>query len=172
MPRTTSVYGKKSPEKTAVRPLTHGLYLFKFLSIPSCYKIFMNEYEGRKRREELVRGILDNVLAGLAIKLGKFHGYEMMQTVKKELDVNIGPSTIYPALARLEKKGYLNKPEWLMKNGKPRKTYTPDIVRCTELVDELQITASLATGSVTFGVIDQDDMTVSAKNRKTAYSRL
>ncbi|UCF45197.1 MAG: PadR family transcriptional regulator, partial [Candidatus Bathyarchaeota archaeon] len=49
-------------------------------------------------------------------------GYQVITKIRKTFGVYFGPSTIYPLLATLEKKGFVNS-EWNMKNERPRKVY-------------------------------------------------
>jgi DNA-binding PadR family transcriptional regulator len=50
------------------------------------------------------------------------HGYQIITKIRRSFGVYFGPSTIYPLLGTLEKKGYV-KSEWNMCNEKPRKVY-------------------------------------------------
>jgi DNA-binding PadR family transcriptional regulator len=50
------------------------------------------------------------------------HGYQIITKVRKTFGVYFGPSTIYPLLNALEKKGYV-KSEWNMNSERPRKVY-------------------------------------------------
>jgi DNA-binding PadR family transcriptional regulator len=50
------------------------------------------------------------------------HGYQIITKIRKTFGVYFGPSTIYPLLGTLEKKGYV-KSEWNMNNERPRKVY-------------------------------------------------
>jgi DNA-binding PadR family transcriptional regulator len=50
------------------------------------------------------------------------HGYQVITRIRKTFGVYFGPSTIYPLLNLLEKKGYV-KSEWNMSSERPRKVY-------------------------------------------------
>jgi DNA-binding PadR family transcriptional regulator len=50
------------------------------------------------------------------------HGYQVITKIRKTFGVYFGPSTIYPLLATLEKKGFVNS-QWNMSNERPRKIY-------------------------------------------------
>jgi len=50
------------------------------------------------------------------------HGYQLIIKIRKDFGVYFGPSTIYPLLALLEKKGYV-KSAWNMDFERPRKIY-------------------------------------------------
>jgi len=54
------------------------------------------------------------------------HGYELIKQVRTKHGIYLGPSTIYPALAELEKQGLITS-TWQQpspQNDRPRKTYT------------------------------------------------
>jgi DNA-binding PadR family transcriptional regulator len=50
------------------------------------------------------------------------HGYQLITEIRKGFGVYFGPSTFYPLLGALEKKGYL-KAIWNMQAQRPRKVY-------------------------------------------------
>jgi DNA-binding PadR family transcriptional regulator len=50
------------------------------------------------------------------------HGYQIITKIRKSFGVYFGPSTIYPLLGVLEKKGFVSS-EWNMDNERPRKVY-------------------------------------------------
>jgi DNA-binding PadR family transcriptional regulator len=50
------------------------------------------------------------------------HGYQIITRIRKSFGVYFGPSTVYPLLCTLEKKGYL-KSKWNMDCERPRKVY-------------------------------------------------
>jgi len=50
------------------------------------------------------------------------HGYQVITKIRRSFGVYFGPSTIYPLLNMLEKKGFV-KSEWNMENERPRKVY-------------------------------------------------
>jgi DNA-binding PadR family transcriptional regulator len=51
------------------------------------------------------------------------HGYQIITKIRKNFGVYFGPSTVYPLLNTLEKKG-LVKSEWNMNTERPRKVYS------------------------------------------------
>jgi DNA-binding PadR family transcriptional regulator len=70
---------------------------------------------------KLMKGLLDLVV--LQFLDGQpMHGYQIITKIRKTFGVYFGPSTIYPLLNLLEKKGYV-KSEWSMNNERPRKVY-------------------------------------------------
>jgi len=51
------------------------------------------------------------------------HGYQVITKLRKNFGVYFGPSTIYPLLNTLEKKGLVNS-VWNMNSDRPRKIYS------------------------------------------------
>ena len=51
------------------------------------------------------------------------HGYQIITKIRKNFGVYFGPSTVYPLLSTLEKKGFV-KSEWNMNAERPRKIYS------------------------------------------------
>ena len=51
------------------------------------------------------------------------HGYGIIQSIRKNFGVYFGPSTVYPFLKDLEKKGQI-KSQWDMNHERPRKVYS------------------------------------------------
>jgi DNA-binding PadR family transcriptional regulator len=70
---------------------------------------------------KLAKGLLDLIVLQF-LSTQPMHGYQLITKIRKSFGVYFGPSTIYPLLAQLEKKGYVNS-QWNMKNERPRKTY-------------------------------------------------
>ncbi len=71
---------------------------------------------------KLAKGLLDMIVLQL-IDSQPMHGYQVITKIRKTFGIYFGPSTVYPLLATLEKKGYL-KSEWNMDSEKPRKVFT------------------------------------------------
>jgi len=71
---------------------------------------------------KLMKGLLDLVVLQF-LNTKPMHGYQIITRIRKSFGVYFGPSTIYPLLNKLEKKGYV-KSEWDMSNERPRKVYT------------------------------------------------
>jgi PadR family transcriptional regulator PadR len=70
---------------------------------------------------KLMKGLLDLII--LQFLCGTpMHGYQIITKIRKTFGVYFGPSTIYPLLNALEKKGYV-KSEWNMDSERPRKVY-------------------------------------------------
>jgi len=71
---------------------------------------------------KLMKGLLDLIVLQL-LHTNPMHGYQVITRIRKSFGVYFGPSTIYPLLNTLEKKGHV-KSEWDMSNERPRKVYT------------------------------------------------
>ena len=82
----------------------------------------MNHQTIRKAEIKLVRGLLDLVVLGL-LKEKSTHGYGIITNIRQKFGVYFGPSTIYPLLNELEKKGNI-KSEWDLTHDRPRKVYS------------------------------------------------
>jgi PadR family transcriptional regulator PadR len=70
---------------------------------------------------KLMKGLLDLIILQF-LSSQPMHGYQVITKIRKTFGVYFGPSTIYPLLATLEKKGYVNS-QWNMNNQRPRKVY-------------------------------------------------
>ena len=76
----------------------------------------------KKVDQGLTKGMLDLVVLGL-LKNKSMHGYGIIQSIRKNFGIYLGPSTVYPFLKDLEKKGQI-KSQWDMNHERPRKVYT------------------------------------------------
>ena len=81
----------------------------------------LKEFEGKQVQTKLMKGLLDLIVLQLLNKR-PMHGYQIITRVRKKFRVYFGPSTIYPLLHTLQKKGYV-KSEWNLSSGRPRKVY-------------------------------------------------
>jgi PadR family transcriptional regulator PadR len=70
---------------------------------------------------KLVKGLLDLIVLQL-LAASPIHGYKIITRLRRNFGVYFGPSTIYPLLINLEKKGHVES-EWDMNNERPRKIY-------------------------------------------------
>ena len=70
---------------------------------------------------KLTKGLLDMIILQL-LDQQPMHGYQIIAKIRKTFGVYFGPSTIYPMLNTLEKKGYLTS-SWDDSSGRPRKVY-------------------------------------------------
>jgi PadR family transcriptional regulator PadR len=80
----------------------------------------INNYQ-KETQTKLTKGLLDMIILSYLDK-ESMHGYQVITKIRKNYGVYFGPSTIYPLLALLEKKGYV-KSAWNMEAERPRKVY-------------------------------------------------
>jgi PadR family transcriptional regulator PadR len=90
----------------------------------------LNTYTGEKNvpnpqkeaQTKLMKGLLDLVVLQL-LNQQPMHGYQIITKIRKSFGVYFGPSTIYPLLGTLEKKGQVTS-IWNMDTERPRKVYS------------------------------------------------
>ena len=70
---------------------------------------------------KLMKGLLDLIILQF-LSTEPMHGYQVITKIRKNFGVYFGPSTIYPLLGTLEKKGYVDS-HWNMNFERPRKVY-------------------------------------------------
>jgi DNA-binding PadR family transcriptional regulator len=70
---------------------------------------------------KLTKGLLDMIILQF-VDEQPMHGYQIITEIRKGFGVYFGPSSVYPLLAILEKKGYI-KSTWNMDSERPRKVY-------------------------------------------------
>jgi DNA-binding PadR family transcriptional regulator len=70
---------------------------------------------------KLMKGLLDLIVLQF-LSTQPMHGYQIIIKIRRSFGVYFGPSTIYPLLGALEKKGFVNS-EWNMDYERPRKVY-------------------------------------------------
>ena len=71
---------------------------------------------------KLMKGLLDLIILQF-LSNQPMHGYQVITKIRKNYGVYFGPSTIYPLLGTLEKKGFVNS-QWNMNSERPRKMYS------------------------------------------------
>ena len=71
---------------------------------------------------KLTKGLLDLIILQY-LHERPMHGYQIITKIRKSFGVYFGPSTIYPFLSQLEKKGYIES-EWNTDSERPRKIYS------------------------------------------------
>ena len=71
---------------------------------------------------KLMKGLLDLIILQF-LSTEPMHGYQVITKIRKNYGVYFGPSTIYPLLGTLEKKGYVDS-HWDMNFERPRKVYS------------------------------------------------
>lgn len=79
-----------------------------------------NNYQ-KEIQTKLTKGLLDMIILQF-LDEQPMHGYQIITKVRKSFGVYFGPSTVYPLLGALEKKGYV-KSTWNMDSERPRKVY-------------------------------------------------
>jgi DNA-binding PadR family transcriptional regulator len=82
----------------------------------------MNTTNQKKIQTKLAKGLLDMIILQYLQK-ESMHGYQIITNIRKGFGVYFGPSTVYPLLNTLEKKGYVQS-VWNMNSERPRKVYT------------------------------------------------
>ena len=81
----------------------------------------MNNNYQKETQTKLTKGLLDMIILQYLDK-ESMHGYQLMTKIRKGFGVYFGPSTVYPLLGLLEKKGYV-KSTWNTDTERPRKVY-------------------------------------------------
>jgi len=71
---------------------------------------------------KLTKGLLDLIILQF-VSTQPMHGYQIIIKIRKNFGVYFAPSTVYPLLNTLEKKGFV-KSEWNMNAERPRKIYS------------------------------------------------
>lgn len=71
---------------------------------------------------KLMKGLLDLIILQF-LSTEPMHGYQVITKIRKTFGVYFGPSTIYPLLGTLEKKGFVDS-HWNMNFERPRKVYS------------------------------------------------
>ena len=79
-----------------------------------------NNYQ-KEIQTKLTKGLLDMIILQF-LDQEPMHGYQVITKIRKNFGVYFGPSTVYPLLGTLEKKGYV-KSTWNMETERPRKVY-------------------------------------------------
>ncbi|HTY74932.1 MAG TPA: PadR family transcriptional regulator [Candidatus Nanoarchaeia archaeon] len=80
-----------------------------------------NNYQ-KEIQTKLTKGLLDMIILQF-LDQEPMHGYQVITRIRKNFGVYFGPSTVYPLLGSLEKKGYV-KSNWNMDAERPRKIYS------------------------------------------------
>jgi PadR family transcriptional regulator len=89
-------------------------------------------------RVKLTKGLLDMIILQF-LEQEPMHGYQIITKIRKSFGVYFGPSTVYPLLSVLEKKGYV-KSTWKMNSERPRRVY--------ELTNDGQMILNFTEGSL------------------------
>jgi len=75
----------------------------------------------KEAQAKLTKGLLDMIVLEF-LNEQPMHGYQIISKIRKSFGVYFGPSTIYPLLGLLEKKGQVTS-VWNMEGERPRKVY-------------------------------------------------
>ena len=81
----------------------------------------MNNNYQKETQTKLTKGLLDMIVLQYLDK-ESMHGYQIITKIRKGFGVYFGPSTVYPLLGLLEKKGYVTS-AWNMDTERLRKMY-------------------------------------------------
>ena len=65
----------------------------------------MNNNYQKETQTKLTKGLLDMIVLEY-LSEESMHGYQMITKIRRGFGVYLGPSTVYPLLGLLEKKGY------------------------------------------------------------------
>jgi len=109
---------------------------------------------------KLMKGLLDLIVLQF-LSSQPMHGYQIITKIRRSFGVYFGPSTIYPLLNLLEKKGFV-KSAWNMENERPRKIYNlttdgQNLLNFTE--DSLNfICRKIGTPGLPKGGLGEDDV--------------
>ena len=104
--------------------------IYQTIGLKKAYCILVqHKYKGRIKmtnfqkevQTKLTKGLLDLIVLQL-IDNQPMHGYQIITKIRRNYGVYFGPSTVYPLLVSLEKKGQVES-KWNMKSQRPRKVY-------------------------------------------------
>lgn len=75
----------------------------------------------KEAETKLTKGLIDTIVLQF-LKNEPMHGYQIITKIRRNFGVYLGPSTVYPMLNGLEKKGYI-KSTWTTNTERPRKVF-------------------------------------------------
>ena len=75
----------------------------------------------KEAQTKLTKGLLDLIVLQF-LDSQPMNGYQIITRIRRSYGLNFGPSTVYPILASLEKKGHVES-RWNMESERPRKVY-------------------------------------------------
>jgi PadR family transcriptional regulator, regulatory protein PadR len=81
----------------------------------------MNQKYHKQVQTKLTKGLLDMIVLQF-LTHEDMHGYQIISKIKKDYGISFGPSTVYPLLGLLEKKGYIES-TWNTDGLRARKIY-------------------------------------------------
>ncbi len=117
---------------------------------------------------KLTKGLLDLIILQF-LSTEPMHGYQIITKIRKTFGVYFGPSTIYPLLGTLEKKGFVDS-VWNTDFERPRKVYklTADgqsMLNYTE--DSLNLICRKINTTTNSEMMQPTVGMIATKNRKT-----
>ena len=95
---------------------------------------------------QLRKGLLDIVILNF-LSHGRYHGYQMVQALKKSRGLKIREGNIYPILARLQTDGLVKSSTESSQDGPPRK-YFKITKQGEKTLDEMNRHWSMITQSI------------------------
>jgi PadR family transcriptional regulator PadR len=127
---------------------------------------------------KLMKGLLDLIILQF-LSAQPMHGYQVIMKIRKSFGVYFGPSTVYPLLNTLEKKGFVNS-VWNMNSDRPRKVYSlttngQNMLNFTEESLNLicrKISAQIKTEVTTEPTVQPAIGIIAKRDRSTPTSRL
>ncbi len=81
-----------------------------------------NERYQHQIQAKLAKGLLDMIILQF-LDQEPMHGYQLITKIRRGFGVYFGPSTVYPLLGTLEKKGYVSS-SWNLESERPKKVYS------------------------------------------------
>ncbi len=81
----------------------------------------MNATNQKETQIKFTKNLLDMIILQ-HLEKQSMHGYQLLTSIRKDCGVYFGPSTIYPLLGLLEKKGVVQS-AWNMTTERPRKIF-------------------------------------------------
>ena len=103
-----------------------------------------------KTRHEVLQGTLDLIVLKTLKTLGPLHGYGIAQRVQQVSDglLSLNQGTLYPALLRLEQRGWIASEYGASENNRRARFYSLTKAGAKQLAEELEswrLTVSLMT---------------------------
>ena len=91
----------------------------------------------RQQKADLLQGTLDMLILK-AVSLGPLHGYGIIQRIRQMSDemLNVEQGSLYPALYRIEQKGWLSSKWETNETGRRAKFYSLTTAGRRQLQDE------------------------------------
>jgi len=103
-----------------------------------------------RNRHEVLQGTLDLIVLKTLQTLGPLHGYGVAQRVQQVSDglLSLNQGTLYPALLRLEQRGWIASEYGASENNRRARFYSLTKAGAEQLAEELEswrLTVSLMT---------------------------